>query len=922
MTPAIKKASNLIEWFWQDGYKRSEVFEGKYELPVAAWLAPLYRTRDELTALEDAAKPRAKALALWGASQTGKSTALSFIDAGKTATGDETTDGVDTGLYWDGGKPFIYQLPPRDKGPAHWHTRAYNPFNQSDDGSSCLTRIVGRRKIDDPMHPVEIKLIKPVDLLNTVARGFDTQCLGSYTSGTIRPWEKEHFERALSQAANRFQRQLQNAPKFDRTACERMFQLVTTIKTLHELKVQTFGERLAETPAELQQRLDKSLLQQDAFLRLPEAADAATALVLWRESADIQSEYVKLREFHEQLLENWAGKTIRASLEVAMLFVDFGSAINSLKNATGERQVMQAGLIGQLGWKEGADGSILLGCGPEYSNHLGATAQQYAMMQALVWELVLPVNLDRLPQDTPDTQMLAKVDILDFPGVGKDNLTGNSRINMQTSDSERGAIPGGGEPPKFPVDFFGKILKRGKTASIVANYARQRNIDSFAIMQSLKSDTPPSAEMIGQIDEGCASWARYAGHKIEGADHMPLHFVMTFWGQMASQFSASTSTNFSTAVEKHIKGYGWIKDRATAWALNYHWFQDEKGKKISAVDLNNFTLGSEVYEKVVNEPAFLKVFGRDVSRRSFDAMLALEDQARGGLTYFWTQLLTEIDRVKDDDRAARIAELTEKEIQTLSNLCNYSDFLPVLKKIDGRVETLEKFRTALYNSIAACKEAEMREVAYALRELSEVDPEQLPRVKLDRESMTASSIERAFKQWIGEQAKRHAGIAPDAPKWKLLGFAESRQLNTFLGELVSCMGEPVYREIAKMLLKRRALSNTNSAQDQEAQLRRYLAIEMVNYLCYYVLDTSDPDHPVRHPTRGAGASLPRREWDDKRNWDTDPLAASIAWRHTLKPWLEDHLPCLLAALAEKIERPELPGDKELLEIIPPNAAQN
>lgn len=927
---STQRSAALISWFWQDGHKRpckplgaegGSVNREKYRLPVDSWLAPLYRAHTELQELDEASKPRPPALALWGGSQTGKSTALSFIDGEAALPGVAGEDGKGGGLHWEGGVPFVYQLPPRQDAPEHWNTCAYNPFNQGDDGSACLTRIVaasntagdGVRRVEDPLHPVEVRLIKPIELLNTLARGFDTQCLGSRNAGRPKPWTAEHLETVLTKEANKFQAQVKEDAGHDQVACERLFDLIATVESLYDLRVETFGE-LAESPEALRQLLNRLLLQQEAFVSLPAAADAALGLVLWRGSELLSNEYRRLRAWHEKLMVEWAGKPVYCSLTSAMLFVDFGSGINQLKGQTSAaRQRLQADLIRQLGWVAKGD-RILIGSGAAYANKLGSTAAEYAMTQALVWEVVLPVNLDNLP-DTPGKMLLAEVDILDFPGVGKDSLNETSRLNLDVSDQAGGKVPEGGAAPSFPVDFFGKILKRGKTASVVANYARRRNIDSFAILQSLKSDTAPSAEMVGQILEGCTTWARYSGYETNGDEPVPLHFILTFWGQKAATFAAGTSVNFRNAVGKHIESYGWVRERATAWALNYHWFRNAQGEKISEVDLKHFTFESEVYKTVTQEEDFLEVYGRELSRRSFDAMI---NEERGGLDYFLTELRGELARIDFSIRQQRLLALRERQEQTVATLCAWPYLRPPLHEKDDRIDTIVDFRARLLDTIAPFSEAKMREAGYALRELVGVDPEQLPAIELDEEKLGPSFVDFAFNQWISQQAERYnawkTGTAPFGPTWSLLAFKDAEAFSSLLQKLVECLGEPVYSAIAASLVLRKGTLEASPSDYQKHQLRRYLAIEMVNWLCYYVPDPLEPTRRIRTGRHGS-ADLSRYSWEEPDAWPRSAGAKTQAWKQALEPWLDWHLGCLLANIARKPERPDLPGDAALSAIL-------
>src|SRR5262245_55578538 len=151
-------AANLIEWYWQHGCNRQKRpanaadWDGNYEqfmLPPATWLRQLYEVRNGLRTVSEAAQAPRPAVALWGMSQTGKSTSVSaLIDANvKVSTEAPDTDGSGGGLHWAGGLPFFFVAPHRDteKGevyPMHWYERSLNPFNSGLDASSCLSRFV------------------------------------------------------------------------------------------------------------------------------------------------------------------------------------------------------------------------------------------------------------------------------------------------------------------------------------------------------------------------------------------------------------------------------------------------------------------------------------------------------------------------------------------------------------------------------------------------------------------------------------------------------------------------------------------------------------------------------------------------------------------------------------------------------------
>ena len=81
-------ASRLVDWYWTEGARRAErpvgaaEWDGNYDqfgLPTGTWLRQLYDVRHGLAAVEQAAAAPRPAVALWGMSQTGKSTSVSAL---------------------------------------------------------------------------------------------------------------------------------------------------------------------------------------------------------------------------------------------------------------------------------------------------------------------------------------------------------------------------------------------------------------------------------------------------------------------------------------------------------------------------------------------------------------------------------------------------------------------------------------------------------------------------------------------------------------------------------------------------------------------------------------------------------------------------------------------------------------------------
>src|SRR5262249_14779603 len=153
----------------------------------------------------------------------------------------------------------------------------------------------------------------------------------------------------------------------------------------------------------------------------------------------------------------------------------------------------------------------------DYGQRLGASEEQFCNFQGLVWELVVPINREQL-KPGPFRELLETADLLDFPGVGRDEKNESNRLNghpqlYTSAHPEDHACP--------PQRFYSDIVKRGKTASIVATYSRRLTIDSFSVLQNLDNDEP-SNHAVDQITNGIRTWLRnMAPGFTEGAGQRP-----------------------------------------------------------------------------------------------------------------------------------------------------------------------------------------------------------------------------------------------------------------------------------------------------------------------------------------------------------------------------------------------------------------
>lgn len=924
----------LIEWYWQEGCRRAERpsdsgdWQGNYEqfaLPTGTWLRQLYQVRDGVdTVLAASSAPR-PSVALWGMSQTGKSTSVSaLIDAkvqvapipaepDKIVTAEQIArDGVDGGLHWEGGLPYFFVAPFRDtehgeKYPMHWYERSLNPFNSGLDASSCLSRFVpgsrtsqaGRVHVDDPIHPVQVHFVPPADLLHALARGFDSECLGGALKGKQQEWTPDRFDRMLAEFRDEHRAAAAASPQ--REAYERMLAVVTTLDDLVFGRVETFAN-LRTTDADWQSRLE-SLLADSVLVGDPQNADDFAARLFWNGSAIFTERYVALRALYDTLMRAWAGKPVFASLPVTSLLLDMQSCVNAFPPKDGRddpatREGKQRRLSQSIGYKITGN-RVLLGCGADYTTKLGVTPEQYANLQGLVWELVIPINLDNL-NPGPFRELLAASDLLDFPGVGRDEKNETNRLNAHPALFPAANL----EQACTAQRFYSDIVKRGKTASIVATYSRRLTVDSFSILQNIDKDEP-SNHATDQLTNGIRTWLRnMAPGFTEGAGKPPqgvaLNLGLTFWGEFVDQSKPDRAANFEMRRKFYGK-LGVISDPgvATVFALNYHWIKSPRVKFTQP-----FKKGAELYERVVGESEFQRMFRNPVSLESLQVMTDdLEVGGSGGADFMFGKLRDQVAMRSAEERAARFDPVAQRLTTTLESLLVWRHLRAPRDEHDTRIEQLDAFVDRLHGAIQNRGEAVVRVASHALRELLNVDPEGLSLPTAGREGLTSAFVEKVFNEWKNRQVQRYDEWVRHGrtrePDWSRLGVRDRDDIDRMLEALITSLGRGVIDEVAALALR---CWDTIPGRDEHRQqhLRRYLAIEMTNRLLY-----KSPEKRTAAAWRPAGV---RRE--------TAPTGVGTrAYTAFIGPFVERQLGAIKRHLTPVVLRPPLQGDIQLETIL-------
>lgn len=845
-----KLAESMEDWFWQEGVHRAE----PYQLPIARWLTPLVKASKSLHNGREALQSERASMAIWGPSQTGKSTLISaYVDSGAQFSGTAGEDGVGGGLHWPGGLPYFFMAPKvadPEMLPSHLTRMVLNPFNKGMDGSACLTRFVpGTLKagsgdwlaVKDPAYPVQLHLVALDDLWHALARGFSTECL-SNQGRAPRPWDLEKLKRTTRQVV----RTSDGKPgAADRAAFEDLMRLAEVLNDLALSDDAVFSELSVNSDAWESYLLE--LFEEPHLLASRELVWKLAESLLWHDAPSITDWFRKMARARERWLGAggaWQGKKLLCSLEATALFLNMGASEIAYapreSNANSPRGVIQ-GLIQRLACTV-SDDVVRIGCEPGLAQPLGASADDFSILQGLVWELVVPINMEQLPEkpfpeepDRPNAfkDFLRTADILDFPGVGNETKALENRVIVDAAEIDKlnreASAPDASPQVKqrakrcfTPVLFFKEILKRGKTASIVATYAKRLQIDGFSIFQGARGHACPNAD---QIINGVKSWWRYLCPEFlqdpSAGSPFPLNLAITWWAKQLNLAQNPNDTAIYSVIDGIVSNLGIIRDPSvsTTFAIHDHRSPDRDAAEIK----QDFSPGSVRYRNLIQESGFKNQFSRPISKDSFDQMIT--DRWTGGAEFFFltaTQQMQEL-AARSDGRKQRILEQMERAVEALIASFNWPDLVPQPKVKDTRRECLQTFLQNAGQVLQESSPESLEKHNRFLRELLNIRPGDIPQVN----SAKMGLVEGILDAWVMTQSQRMASLTRFSASATAFGLPDQNAMRELLRALADSL-VPDYPELVAWLSERLNAGKTISGN----QLQRLYAIKLGNTLLY------------------------------------------------------------------------------------------
>lgn len=908
---------NLKSWYWQEGAQR----KGEFALGIQDWAQTIYRATRLAETHAEATRERRPSMAVWGPSQTGKSTLVSrYMDEKAVKSPREGEVGLNSALHWSGGQPALFFKPSSlsEEEAYDKDTVILNPFNSGLDASACLTRFVmgtvkdapDRTQVADPAFPVTVELVRLEDLWQAIARGYDSQCLGPEPKGgdssghkpsRLPPiWTVDKFKRELF-------KHMEGAPPDEtpvsREAFEHLFTFCNVLDDFLFADVPRYRELKGDGESgwqEIRRTLLSPIVEHprrgtiaNLLLYDLEAAEAFTSAILW-DGYEVLTEYFrgmagKLRQWKS----NWGHKPLRCTLEVAAMLLDMETYALYLKQPDLPKEHRIHNVVPRIKFEE-AEEAVHVGL--DLADTFLEDQEDIGVFQGLVWELIVPLNPENM-EECAFKSFMEVSDLLDFPGVERGGrATEGNRIDLDVlaENRRKGNLRsrGEGESQKNdPFQFFVRILKRGKTSTIVSTYAKRLTIDGFSIFMDLDKDKPNGDELI----TGIYTWWRnrvpdyFNNHRklpdSEKRSPLPLNFGMMWWAFSFDERHSMESLKAKYDVLDELADPRY----ANVFAMNYYSISRGQMKEETREKL------PELVERLRGETAWKKQFREDLSKQSFEAML--EDKDSGGTEFFFDKIREQMLEVRNswEEQLEPVEQKAETARELLAKLLDTEGLLPEEKQADTRKEHLQAFQKHFRKFLETAPEESYYRINFQLRKVLDIPSSLLDPVPADPGDIDGSYIARQFNHWVNARKSQKPpsfeanGAGDDA--W--VGIIDEKTREQVLRALVDSI-TPDFEDHAKWL-KELVRRETTGGTD----LRRLLAVRLTNALVF------GPE--------GAQVIKESKYQGGKRESLSEEGGRKAFSRMFIEPFAgpEGHLEALIHRQVQPRQRPDQPGDEDI-----------
>lgn len=656
----------FVKWYWEHGIKRgTDINDPNRQLrkiTIGGWLDPLVYILERNKNIKENIDQKA-CLALWGPSQTGKSTLMSqYIDG-------NLNDGSDSALTWNDAH-FVRFSPPQN-GVANIPegTLVFNPFNHGNDASGVATRYVLKSAASgevNPEYPIEFKLTNRVQIIQSLSLGYLSEC---NIAGERINYTQESFLEEIGSA--------DTCNAFSQDAYILLKDIANVIEFMQgDMRFNNLFKNNS-----WKGKIRKALVSSPAMLGDIRKTEEFLAKLFWDSNEKITQIYKEMDSFLSMLSREWGNAKILASMEVGALLLDIDS-YNDYKhfdsiNSVQARKVYEK--ITNLSYEKVSNEiHIFIGKGGT-----SISGDYFGDFQALCAELVVPIKQETLEASSEKNKFLSlvtKCDLLDFPGVSnKDsgiNITNTPLlVDLSTCDQ---------------AELFTRVFKQGKTQCIVYNYVRKYGIDSFAILA--RTDRYPAKSSI--LNAGISEWIRSYDKewKPGSSSVVPVFINMTFFSSLldAVSLNGAGPSGLSPYVER-IQGelVFAAKESSTFYPTTYPQFPNGK--------ITNPASQESTIKVILNDPTFISSTGmKEETIRSVYS----ED---GGVDYMLENITKNIEPQRRRDLCRGILSDDKREfIRLIENQLPS----PAVAAAGALKAKLQQCSKAIYNAVEKAEQEE------------------------------------------------------------------------------------------------------------------------------------------------------------------------------------------------------------------------
>ena len=714
-------ADNCLDWYWSHGHQR----DGQYAVSRGSCLDQLYAVRNRAAAVERSGLDPRPCMALWGPSQTGKSTLLAgYLDIDGDDLGRESV------LTWSPEEPVRFGGELKSDGS----NIVINPYNGGADGSGCISRFVMAEVVPDPTFPVDISIATETQILHALAAGYESECHPRNNTGEETYWGPESF-RTLMDGVKEL------GPP-DRAGFEALHRLADVIDLLVVAGIRRYANL-----ADQWQRNLRPMLLENRRLANKSALNDFTCELLWDSWPSLTSLCDRLHAKRAEVVSIFGqAPRISSTWRLAAVLLD----IDAYKHYSRDSPQVK-GFVDSVGYTSTSDGAI--GLGGSHGTRLFRTGEDFGLFQGLVWELRLPLRRSVLEARAPVVaKFFETADLMDFPGVSNEHEGAKKITDSDLSQSLARGLT--------------EVLKRGKTASIAVSRAAELDIDGFSILaRAGKHPGQPK-----QLVAGIRSWmAAYGESWPPKGKTMPLNLIITFCAKLVNDVCSGGIRN---GLDSYFSLFAKLADLAdpkvvTMFTTTYPWLLSE-GKIAYPEDVYRPKV-----DEILADRAFLERFGEN--QDSFKHMVR-----DGGSLYLFSQLT---EQAKSSRRPRLLAQRLADASNTLVKV-----MVPHLAaenaSADERNLALERWESGIMmrlkdkpgNEHEYDPAATLSQRLRGFLNIDQEDLEPLPQRAITRRVGIEAFVSKQYHNWRSSRST--------FPELDRLGFEDSAHAQRILAALI------------------------------------------------------------------------------------------------------------------------------------------